>query len=126
MLEALKTQYENELQYLQSIFKDLNIEFNESIMAVKIDNAYTSIRNYLRLNKADDVSAYFTAAVELETVYYNNYIRDMKKVKGETDIVQLTNGSVSNTFSSTEISLDRFGLTASVKAILPHPPIRAF
>ncbi len=124
MVEVLKIKYENELEYLKTIFDEMGIEFNENIMAVKIDNAYTSIRNYLKIEKTDDVlSEYFTAAVELATVYYNNYIRDLKKLMGETEVVQLTMGSLSNTFATGAITLDNNGLTESVKAILPCPPI---
>lgn len=126
MIETLKTKYANEIEYLQSVFNDLGITANESILVVKIDNAYTAIRNYLRLDKTADVSEYFTAACELATSYYNNAMRDLKKLSGEKIIVQQSQGSVSNTFESSKQTFDANGLTESVKAMLPYPPVRVF
>ena len=126
MIETLRTKYANELEYLQSVFRDLGIVANDSILVVKIDNAYTAIRNYLRLDDTADVSEYFTAAVELATAYYNNYIRDLKKLSGEQIIVQQSQGSLSNTYETSKMTLDNNGLTESVKTMLPYPPVRVF
>ncbi len=126
MIETLKAKYANELEYLQSVFSDLGITANESILVVKVDNAYKAIRNYLRLEQTADMAAYFTAGVELATAYYNNYMRDLKKLSGEQYIVQQSQGSVSNTYETSKIAVDSSGLTESVKAMLPYPPIRVF
>lgn len=126
MIETLKTKYANEIEYLQSVFNDLGITANESILVVKIDNAYTAIRNYLRLDKTADVSEYFTAACELATSYYNNAMRDLKKLSGEDIVVQISNGSVSQTYETSKQTFDKNGLTDSVKAMLPYPPVRVF
>lgn len=126
MIETLKTKYANEIEYLQSVFNDLGITANESILVVKIDNAYTAIRNYLRLDKTADVSEYFTAACELATAYYNNSMRDLKKLSGEKIIVQQSQGSVSQTYETSKQTFDNNGLTDAVKAMLPYPPVRVF
>lgn len=124
MIETLKTKYANELEYLQSVFNDIGIVANESILVVKIDNAYTAIQNYLRLDDTADVSEYFTAAVELATAYYNNYMRDLNKLAGKQIIVQQSQGSVSQTYETSKMTFDANGLTDSVKAMLPYPPVR--
>lgn len=126
MIDALKTKYANEIEYLQSVFNDLGIVANESILVVKIDNAYTAIRNYLRLDKIADVSDYFTAACELATAYYNNAMRDLNKLSGEKIIVQQSQGSVSQTYETGKQTFDVNGLTDAVKAMLPYPPVRVF
>ena len=126
MIETLKTKYANEIEYLQSVFNDLGIVANDSILVVKIDNAYTAIRNYLRLEQTADVSKYFTAACELATAYYNNAMRDLKKLSGEKIIVQQSQGSVSQTYETGKQTFDANGLTESVKAMLPYPPVRVF
>lgn len=126
MIETLKTKYADELEYLQSVFNDIGIVANDSILVVKIDNAYTAIRNYLRLDDTADVKEYFTAACELATAYYNNAMRDLKKLSGEQIIVQISNGSVSNTYESSKQTFDANGLTDAVKAMLPYPPVRVF
>lgn len=126
MIETLKTNYAYELEYLQSVFNELGVTANDSILVVKIDNAYTAIRNYLRLDKEADVSEYFTAACELATAYYNNAMRDLKKLSGEQIIVQQSQGSVSNTYETSKQTFDNNGLTDAVKAMLPYPPVRVF
>lgn len=126
MIETLKTKYANELEYLQSVFNDLGVTANDSILVVKIDNAYTAIRNYLRLDKTADVSEFFTAACELATAYFNNAMRDLKKLSGEQIIVQQSQGSVSNTYETSKQTFDNNGLTDAVKAMLPYPPVRVF
>lgn len=126
MIDALKTKYANEIKYLQSVFDDFGIVANESILVVKIDNAYTAIRNYLRLDKTADVKEYFTSACELATAYYNNAMRNFKKLSGEKIIVQQSQGSVSQTYETGKQTFDANGLTDAVKAMLPYPPIRVF
>ncbi len=126
MIDELKIKYADELNYLQPLFNDMGVTPNNSILVVKIDNAYTAIRNYLRLDETANLSNYRNAAVELATAYYTNAIRDLKKLNGDTDVVQLTMGSVSNTFSTTAITIDEYGLTESVKALLPLPYIRLY
>lgn len=126
MLEELKTKYETELQYLETVFSENGISANESILVVQINKAYTAIRNYLRMDDSEDATAYFDTAVDLATVYYNNYMVTLNKTAGKKSVSQQTQGSRSITYSSGEIVLDAYGLTEAVKAVLPYPPIRVF
>lgn len=126
MLEELKTKYETELQYLETVFSENGISANESILVVQINKAYTAIRNYLRMDDTEDATAYFDAAVDLATVYYNNYMVTLNKTAGRKTTSQKSMGSCSITYSSGEIVLDKYGLTEAVKAVLPYPPIRVF
>lgn len=124
-IEALREKYTLELEYLQSLFTEIGVTVKESILLVNIDNAYTAIRNYLRLKSDADCSAYFSAACELANVYYNNALVDLKKASGARTITQKSSGSRSATFGSVEISIDSRGLTEKVKALLPYPSIFA-
>ncbi len=126
MFEELKTKYETELQYLETVFSENGISANESILVVQINKAYTAIRNYLRMDDTEDATAYFDAAVDLATVYYNNYMVTLNKTAGRKTTSQKSVGPCSITYSSGEITLDRYGLTEAVKAVLPYPPIRVF
>lgn len=53
-------------------------------------------------------------------------MRDLKKLSGEDIVVQISNGSVSQTYETSKQTFDKNGLTDSVKAMLPYPPVRVF
>ena len=124
-IQALETKYANELEYLNSLFSELGITVKNTILVVSIDNAYTAIKNYLRLNADADCAAYFSAACELATAYYNNELVALKKASGARAVTQKTEGSRSATFGQMEITIDNRGVTDKVKALLPYPPIFA-
>ena len=125
-IDELKTKYAAELQYLQSVFSDMGIAANESVLVMQINKAYTAIRKYLRLDTDADVSKHFDAAVELAIAYYNNHIVMLNKTAGKRTISQKSQGSRSVTYGSAEIALDYYGISESVKALLPNPPIRFY
>lgn len=127
MIEDLKTAYEKEFTYLQSLFADLGIEsVKEFVLLDSINRAYLAIRNYLNLDKAEDVTVYFDAAVKLAPAYYNNAIVEINRANGNRSVTQKSQGSRSITYGSATSEIDNYGLTADAKALLPLPKLKLY
>lgn len=127
MIEALTAKYENEVTYLQSMFADLGVTtLKESILIDAVNRAYIAIRNYLRLDRDEDVTIYFDAAVTLAKVYYNNSIVELNRATGKRTVTQKTEGSRSITYGTATTEIDKYGLTQDVKALLPLPRIKFY
>lgn len=86
-----------------------NTTVSDSILELYLSNAQTAIIKYCNVDSIEDIPDYQNAVVTLAVHLYKN--------KDNVGIVQMQQGSRSQTFRSGEIP-------DSIKAILPIPRVR--
>ena len=122
---GLEVKFAAELEYLTALFTAEGINISKPEMLVEIDNAWRAIVSYLWVEYASyDSATYFTPVVKLSQVYINNQTVRKSALKGEKQVQQTSQGSMSVSFRNTSVELDSNGLTAEVKAVLPPRKLR--
>lgn len=121
--------YSTEINILNSLFRDTEVDFSDDTeMIMQIDTAWRSICKYLWIdyNLEDESSRkdYSVLIAQLAKAYYINSHISTKMMNGDRPVTQQTQGSRSVTYASASIAVDADGLTAEVKAALPHRKLR--
>jgi hypothetical protein len=112
----LELKYSTEIQYASEMLTNEGITINRNKLLFNIDSAYKAICKYLDYT-GEHTSDYIIPTIELAIVYYN-------QAQGFDKVTQKSQGSRSESISTTSTAIDSNGLTQKVKSMLPLPKLK--